>query len=636
MELSTIRAKFKQVTQWEPHIFQEEAWKQIQKGLNIIIAAGTGSGKTEAALLPAIESEKRIIVLYPTKALLQDQLARVANLWCRTKGGTLQDAEQHIAVDTGDEDDISYYHADIILTNLDKFLYRMFGYGKKRFSYLFPYRIAGNNIRPTLLIFDEAHAYEDVIFSHFWFALKKMTYEHCVQTVLMSATLPSNFIEALRDEHRQYFPRPDSEGDFFTVVEDKEIRTGQVFYNGFLPSVDKVIDLAWQEYKNGKRVIMVVRRVVKSDDEDMTGNSLHEIWERLLERASDNELAHRDGIKVAGSVLTYHGHQMSSYRQLALERLKELDEQKQPYLLLTTSAMEVGVDVSCEIMITDLCESDSFVQRIGRCARRKGEIGHIYVIDANSTPPRTKKLRDYLKNLTIGIEFDSRLKIDLNQMNQLPQLDSVHLRLEYVQDLSLYRYIYDFVQENRQIWEKGILVTREWEPCLPLVRSEKREGKNYIGGITEQEFWRGKEIKEKVLLPVSAAASIAPFCAWIFEAFNVEFHHPQRVPVGGKEQRTLKETLMEAGYSAGDKDNESKPQYAPGFPLILLLGDQVGGEVFKDDNTGFAYHRQFVRPEGIPKPPPSLKPKMVKLQRSKGQVRLPLYWLEPVEGEETL
>ncbi len=644
MRADKIREKFKRVTGFEPHQFQIEAWQCIVQDKNVVIAAGTGSGKTEAALLPALETGKRLILLYPTKALLQDQLGRVADLWCRAKNCTPEEASRRVAVDTGDEDDPSYYSADIILTSLDKFLYRMFGYGRKRFAYLFPYRIAGRDVRRSLLILDEAHAYEETAFSHFWFVLKKLTYEQRVQTLLLSATLPPKLTEALRDPQYTFFPRPVEEGYFFHVIEDKQIRTGQVSFGGFMPSADDAIKRAWRAYQQGKRVIIALRRVVKpADDEggeaDKAGNTLYEVWEKLVGCVTDagrpQELARREGDKMTGSILTYHGHQMPSYRQLVLKRLKELDDTKQPYLLLTTSAMEVGVDVSCDMMITDLCEPDSFVQRIGRCARRKGEQGEVYVIEASPAPPRTAALRDYLQMLPAGTELDSRRKTELNAMNIAPQLDTVHLRLEYVQDVALYRYIYDFVQENKAMWVQGVLITREWEPCIPVVRSEKRNGETYIGGMPEREFWRGKEITEKVLLPVSCAADIAPYCAWIFETFNTEFHHPQRIPVGGKQGRSLKDALTEAGYewrSEGRDDNKSKEVYAIGLPLVLLLGDQVAGNVFKDDNMGFAYQRRFVKKPTKQPPSPLLRVRQVELRKDRGKVKLPLYWYEPAEG----
>ena len=147
-----VHSTYEAVNIGKPRPFQEAAWHSITSGANVLISAGTGSGKTEAAFLPALTTGRRIIALYPTKALLQDQVARIQDL---------AGVSALMAVDTGDEDDKAFYRADVILTSLDKFLYRFFGYGKKRWSYLYPYRIALDHTRGTILILDEAHAYEE-------------------------------------------------------------------------------------------------------------------------------------------------------------------------------------------------------------------------------------------------------------------------------------------------------------------------------------------------------------------------------------------------------------------------------------------------------------------------------------------
>ncbi|MEM3711791.1 MAG: DEAD/DEAH box helicase [Thermoprotei archaeon] len=66
--------------------FQWEAYKSIVSGVNTVIAAGTGSGKTEAWLLPVLsELERRpgrvgCVVVYPTKALARDQFNRLSRM----------------------------------------------------------------------------------------------------------------------------------------------------------------------------------------------------------------------------------------------------------------------------------------------------------------------------------------------------------------------------------------------------------------------------------------------------------------------------------------------------------------------------------------------------------------------------
>ena len=92
---------------------------------------------------------------------------------------------------------------------------------------------------------------------------------------------------------------------------------------------------------------------------------------------------------------------------------------------------------------------------LGDVREEKVKKDKFYVIETSPVPPRTAKLRDYLKALDVCTELGTNHKINLNAMNVPPKLDNVHLRLEYVQDTALYRYIYDFVQENKPIWERG-------------------------------------------------------------------------------------------------------------------------------------------------------------------------------------
>jgi CRISPR-associated endonuclease/helicase Cas3 len=645
----------------EPRSFQREAWPRIADGLNTLISAGTGSGKTEAAFLPALATGRRIIALYPTKALLQDQLPRIRHL---------AGDKAMIAVDTGDEDDRTFYRADVILTSLDKFLYRFFGYGKKRWSYLYPYRIAFDDTRGTTLILDEAHAYEEVAFSHFWFLLKKLTYERNVQTVLLSATLPPAFIDALEDAAHRHFPRATQEGPFFEKITDDESRSGTLLYAGRV-SAASVVEKALGAFDIGKRVIVVLGAVVPPrDTERAKGRTLHELWKRLVHdvearapgRSPHAAVAQADGAGgVRGNILTYHGHQMPRYRTQVLQRLKELDEdwrpkadggprQGEPFVLVTTSAMEVGVDVSSDVMITDPCDCDSFVQRIGRCARRPGESGEVYLIaDEGDRQQRGRSLWEVFKDRLVGSSIDAEVKQGLNAHNAIPDLSRIHLRLEYLQDQSLYRYVYDFVQENRELWEKGVLITREWEPSIALVRSEQRDGKDYIAGIPARDFWRAKEIKEKLLLPLSGAADIAAYCAWVFEGYNEANQYTQRVAVGGSKERTLVEALRLAGATARSRkqdENKVQPIYALGLPLILILGSRrEGTEVehastwpYEEPNIGLCYRPRFGKLDQEPKvfsPSPHLKVRKVLLRKEKGRYELPLYWFEP-KGDDRL
>lgn len=73
---------------WQLYVHQEEAIRNAFTGKNIIVASGTGSGKTESFLIPVINRllreprpngcmGVRCIILYPMNALVNDQIKRI-------------------------------------------------------------------------------------------------------------------------------------------------------------------------------------------------------------------------------------------------------------------------------------------------------------------------------------------------------------------------------------------------------------------------------------------------------------------------------------------------------------------------------------------------------------------------------
>ncbi len=56
---------------------QEEALEALEKGLNVVLLAGTGSGKTECWAMYAIPHRLKTLAIYPTLALAEDQFRRL-------------------------------------------------------------------------------------------------------------------------------------------------------------------------------------------------------------------------------------------------------------------------------------------------------------------------------------------------------------------------------------------------------------------------------------------------------------------------------------------------------------------------------------------------------------------------------
>lgn len=607
----------------EPYKHQMKLGQEVLEGQNAILSAGTGSGKTEAALVPALLKldEKRIFLLYPTKALLQDQRKRVEKI-AGALGQQVLGREPRIIVDTGDEDDPTGYSADIVLTNLDKFVYRLFGYGKRRWGYIYPYRLT-HDARKPLLIFDEAHAYEETIFSHFWFVLNKLTYERRVQTLLLSATLPESFIGVLRDDEFEAFPRPEREGHFFDLVKDEGRRSGRQFYRGIV-SQEEATSRAAELFLEGHRVAIIFRRIAGK-------GGLQEAWKNLPERVGA-EMAHAEGDGVAGSVLAYHGGQLPGYRSRVLDRLLHLDDKGEPYLLLATHAMEVGVDISTEYMFCGIGEGnsvlgpESFVQQIGRCARKPDESGDVYLVvgEEGETPKFAGVLEE-------DAEISPQTKSLINAMNEPPSAERAERSVEYLHDEALYRYVYDHVPENAQIWERGTLVTREWEPSIELVFSETREDDTYIGGIPQQQFWRGGKIKESLSLPIRQVASLAWFCAWVFTGQDEDNDSTIRVALGGEKERALGEALGQLGYPITADANRYSFQDARQAPLILLMPQQYRENEYGDDNLGLVARPGPVKETHFGNR--YIRRYEVTLQKKNPATSLILRWEEPKEDD---
>jgi len=54
-----------------------------------------------------------------------------------------------------------------------------------------------------------------------------------------------------------------------------------------------------------------------------------------------------------------------------------------PRLIIATQVIEAGVDLSVPILYTERCPMASLIQRLGRCARRAGESGKVYILPMN-------------------------------------------------------------------------------------------------------------------------------------------------------------------------------------------------------------------------------------------------------------
>lgn len=178
--------------------FQYEAYEHISNERNVVISAGTGTGKTEAFYIPIakriLTDEKpnpRVLLLYPTKALARDQVKRFLEYSIYGKlgvgiydGDTPADQRKRIALNP----------PSVVVSNPDML----------HIGLIYSPYIERFVTQSDIMVFDELHVYEGVLGSHIHHLVKriKLIRDRPLQIVASSATIgnPREFAESLFED----------------------------------------------------------------------------------------------------------------------------------------------------------------------------------------------------------------------------------------------------------------------------------------------------------------------------------------------------------------------------------------------------------------------------------------------------
>ncbi len=443
----------------------------------MLVRAGTGAGKTEAVLFPALADERaprRIVMVLPSKALIEDMGRRVKEI-----GITLtksQSREIDITVDMGGSckryccrnglAEVNTYHRhlfadDIVITTIDKFLFRLFGYGEKNKSYIFPHRIFGSAVeKRPFVIFDEAHEYDRLAFSNF-IKLVRTLYIKGKDLCVMSATLPDEFV------------------DFLDTVDAFAGELGKQQYSFLKKSAahpgKKISLISWNSVaaSGGDQALSPADGVAKKSS-DLVGVVAETVRKRYA--ASKRIIARVESVSDLQKLycaledlkpIVYHGRMTSKQRRDAIEKLISAQQSDKGFLVLATSAIEAGCDLDANLIVTQLCNPDSLVQLAGRLNRR-GTMKDAELIVVGEKIPgfvcslEKDQLDHYYRTL---VDMNGRFEPEtLKSYFRPPTGDWMG---EILFDM-LWEYVYESDLTSKPLWDKGILVTRSWEPAVTL------------------------------------------------------------------------------------------------------------------------------------------------------------------------
>jgi CRISPR-associated endonuclease/helicase Cas3 len=443
----------------------------------ILLKAPTGSGKTESILFPALANDYRLFLILPTRSLLEDQQKRIHKYL--TQFSTLpqnKDRQISLVVDTGAQMERwlyvngqakkpnvqpwrHLYKGNVILTTLDKFLYRYFSFGGKQKSFIFPHRIHQGS---CLFCFDEAHSYDDISFTNFQ-SLVKALYEAGRSLVLMTATMPPelakrfDYLETI-DYTTEFSQQPERRFEWKEHLvcnreEPGDFRNPDSFQKDF---ADIIVN-EWKSRNQHSRIIAVAESV----------RDAAAIYQQL------KDILGCDTTSENRWLFLYHGRIAEQLRPKLYQAIKQRDDEEQPYIVVTTSAIEVGCDLNAEVLVSQICPPENIIQRAGRCNRR-GKIPDAKVIVVGDRIPDFANSLDeagwqkYQETLRSLQRFDTQL---------ISQCISRSQQVEDYRVVELFSMLHDYVYSAdltcQPLHKRGLIPTRSWQPSVTLVHLGK-------------------------------------------------------------------------------------------------------------------------------------------------------------------
>ncbi len=332
----------------EPYKFQKDL---INPPKFVTLFAPCGRGKTEAALLWAINALKKhkrnkIVFAMPTQTTSNAMYDRLKNIFGEMNVGLYHgrsfiklkselikereelDEEKDVEEIRSETFKGNIFFKPITITTVDHLIYSFIkGFSQADF--------AVGNLQNAVIVFDEVHYYEKLTLEHLltlFNLLRKMDIPH----LLMSGTLPDFMLNELSN----YKHIVDEEGLKFEPFKI-ELYEHTLFE-------DTTIDEIIQNYKLGLTQFVILNTVERAK------KFYQELKKKIGEQAN---------------IMLYHSQFTYNDRIRKENEISRRIKQK-PFILVATQVIEISLDISCDVMYSELAPPDALGQRAGRLNRK--------------------------------------------------------------------------------------------------------------------------------------------------------------------------------------------------------------------------------------------------------------------------
>lgn len=324
----------------------------------VTLFAPCGRGKTEAALLwalNALEKYKRnkIIFAMPTQTTSNAMYDRLKTIFGEVNVGLYHgrcfiklrdDLKKEADEDFEEEKDVEEIRSEtfkgniffkpITITTVDHLIYSFVkGFSQADFAL--------GNLQNAVIIFDEVHYYEKLTLEHL-LTLFKQLIKMDIPHLLMSGTLPDFMLKELDNCYKHII---DEDG--------LEFRPFKLEFHGKSIFDDDVVAEIVKNYRKGLTQFAILNTVERAK----------QFYLRLKEEFRNLD---EPNIMLYHSQFTYN------------DRVKKENEiysriKNKPFILVATQVIEVSLDISCDVMYSELAPPDAIGQRAGRLNRKGKE-----------------------------------------------------------------------------------------------------------------------------------------------------------------------------------------------------------------------------------------------------------------------
>jgi len=200
------------------------------------------------------------------------------------------------------------------------------------------------NLQNAVIIFDEVHYYDKKTLNHLYTLydiLRKMNIPH----ILMSGTLPNFIIDTL-DNYEKVIDYKGLNFQPFTISYSSDILIKTKENHNLSHELIKEIKL---NYDNGLKQFFIFNTIERAKQFFI---KLKENTENLNIILYHSQFTHSDRVKKENEIIN-----------------KSLDDKS--FILIATQIIEISLDISADIMYTELAPPDALGQRGGRLNRKK-------------------------------------------------------------------------------------------------------------------------------------------------------------------------------------------------------------------------------------------------------------------------